>query len=129
VARFIPGTTVPNPTEGLRVANIPWLFGNAEIEVHRRNLLGARQETSLFYEASFTEEYFYAFEVSQHQDRKIPRSFTHTVGLEHRFYHTGLTLTAEVHNLTNENVMNQFNQPLPGRVFRVKMRYTRMGEG
>ncbi len=128
VGELIPGTTVPNPTEGLRVPNMPWLFGNAAIELHRRDLFGGDQETSLFYEASFTEEYFYAFEVSQHQDRKIPRSFTHTLGLEQRLYRTGITMTVEVQNFTNERTMNQFNQPLPGRVFRVKMRYTRLGE-
>lgn len=124
ILEFSPGTTVPNPTRGLRLPNLPWLFGHATLEAHAGDLLGRGQQSRAFYEGSFTEEYFYAFEVSQLQDRRIPRALIHTVGVEHQWLGTGLTISAEAQNVTGVRVLNQFNQPLPGRTFRTKVRYT-----
>lgn len=126
VRAFTPGTSVPNPTRGLRVPNLPWLFGHANLEAHRAHLFGRDNDSRLFYEAAYTEEYFYAFEVSRNQERRIPRSVTHTLGIEHRWDTRGVTMSAEVQNLTDARVPNQFNQPLPGRLLRLKVRYTRI---
>jgi hypothetical protein len=120
------GSSAPNPTYGLRLPNLPWLFGNAALEAHGADLIGRRQRSRLFLETSFTEEYFYAFEMSRNQERRLPRALTHTLGFEQQWLGPGLTLTAEVQNLSNAQVLNQFRQPLPGRTFRVKLRYTRI---
>lgn len=124
--RDTPGTTVPNPTHGLRIPNMPWLFGSMILEFHRTDLFGAMQRSRFFHELDYTEEYFYAFEMSQNQDRRIPRTLTHTVGIEHQWLERGLTLSAEIQNITDTPVMNQFNHPLPGRTARVSVRYTRV---
>ena len=129
VLTLTPGTTVPSPTHRLRLPNLPWLFGTATLELHGGGLLGVRQESRLFYEGSFTEEYFYGFELSRRQERRIPRAIVHTLGAEHRWLASGLTVSAEVQNLFDIPVFNQFNYPLPGRVFRAKLRYTRIGRG
>lgn len=128
VQAFRPGTTQPNPTRGLRLPNLPWLFGHGTVEVHGGDLVGPRQQSRVFYEASFAEEYFYAFEVSRQQQRRIPRALTHTMGLEHQWLDRGLTVSAEVQNLTDARVLNQLNHPLPGRILRVKLRYTWIGD-
>jgi outer membrane receptor protein involved in Fe transport len=124
VERLTPGTQVTNPTYQLRLPHLPWLFGGATVDLHTADLLGAKQQSRVFYEASYTEEYFYAFELSRRQERRIPRALTHTVGLEQQWFRSGITLSAELQNLTDERVLNQFNQPLPGRSFRIKARYT-----
>ncbi|MEM0962369.1 MAG: TonB-dependent receptor [Bacteroidota bacterium] len=122
-----PGTSTPNPTNGLRIPNLPYLFGGLQAEGYRDGLLGRRSRAKVFYEGQYTGEYFYAFEVSQRQERRIPRAITHTVGAEVAWLDTGLTLSAEVQNLTDATVLNQFNLPLPGRVARLKLRYTLVG--
>jgi outer membrane receptor protein involved in Fe transport len=129
VLRHEPGTAAPNPTRGLRVPNLPWLFGTALVEAHAMDLFGRRQQSRLFYEGSLTEEYFYAFEVSRRQERRIPRALTHTLGVEQRWLGRGLTLSAEVQNLFDARVLNQFNHPLPGRTIRVKLRHSWIGSG
>jgi vitamin B12 transporter len=120
-----PGTIVRSPTYGLRLPNMPWLFGAGLIEMRAEDLIGNDTRSRVFAEGSFTGEYFYAFELSQRQERRIPRSMTLGIGLEHAWTRTGLTLSAEVQNLTDATVLNQFNFPLPGRTFRLKLRYTR----
>jgi len=126
--RRSPGTSVANPTFDLRLPNMPWLFGNAVLEAERMGVFGRNSSTRAFAEASFTEEYFFAFELSRRQERRIPRALTLGLGLTHRLHGPGLTMTAEVQNLTDARVLNLFNQPLPGRQFRVKLRYTAVGD-
>ncbi|MEM9998814.1 MAG: TonB-dependent receptor [Bacteroidota bacterium] len=123
-----PGTAAPNPTEGLRLPNLPYLYGGLSTEAYRDDLLGRDTRAKVFHEAYFTEEYFYAFEFSERQSRRIPRALTHTVGLEVAWLKTGLTLSAEVQNATDERVLNLFNQPLPGRSARFRVRYTLVGD-
>ena len=37
---YEPASTVPNPTKGKRMPNIPYLMANAGVEFHRENLFG-----------------------------------------------------------------------------------------
>lgn len=122
-----PGTSVPNPTHDLRIPNLPYLYGGLSAEVYRNDFFGKDSRAKLFYEGLFTEEYFFAFEVSQRQERRIPRALTHTLGVEAAWLKQGITVSAEVQNLTDANIFNLFNQPLPGRAIRLKLRYTLIG--
>lgn len=124
VREHMAASTLPNPTRDKRMPNIPWLMGNAGLEFHRENLFGgAGQNTRLFADASFTEEYLYDFEVTSLQQRRIPRSLTFDLGLEHSFLNQRLFLSANVRNLTDAKVLSEFNRPLPGRNFALKVRY------
>jgi len=122
-----PGTSVPNPTYDLRIPNLPYLYGGLSAEVYRNDLFSKGSRAKLFYESLFTEEYFFAFEVSQRQERRIPRALTHNVGGEIAWLNQGITISAEVQNLTDADILNLFNQPLPGRALRLKLRYTLIG--
>lgn len=122
-----PGTSVPSATYGLRIPNLPYLFGGLQTEVYRNGLVGRNSRAKAFYEAQFTGEYYYAFEVSSRQERRIPRTLTHTIGAEAAWLDSGITVSAEVQNLADATVLNQFNFPLPGRTFRLKLRYTLVG--
>ena len=98
-------------------------MGNAGLEFHRENLFGGRgQNTRLFSDLSFVEEYLYDFEMAADQ-RRIPRSTTVDLGLEHSFFNNSLFLSAKIKNLTDARVLSEFNRPLPGRSFGVKVRY------
>jgi outer membrane receptor protein involved in Fe transport len=124
VRETVPGTNVANPTKDLRIPNVPYLMGNFGAELHRENLFGGKgQNTRLLYDASYIHEYFYDFEVSKYQERKIPTSFTMDAALEHSFMDNRLTLTLRVKNLTDRHVVSEFNRPLPGRYVGFKVRY------
>lgn len=124
VREFTPGTNVPNPTEGLRIPNVPYLMSNFGAEFHKENLFGGKgQNTRLLLDASYIHEYFYDFEVSKYQERKIPTSFTMDAALEHSFMDNRLTLTLRAKNLTDRHVVSELNRPLPGRYIGFKIRY------
>ena len=120
---YEPASTVPNPTKNKRMPNIPYLMANAGIEFHRENLLGGNgQNTRLFADVAFVEEYFYDFEMTQLQKRRIPRSTTIDIGFEHSFLNKKLFISGKLRNITDEKTLSEFNRPLPGINGGVKIR-------
>ena len=112
---YEPASTVPNPTKYKRMPNIPYLMANAGMEFHRENLFGGSgQNTRLFADVAFVEEYFYDFELTQLQKRRIPRSTTIDIGFEHSFLNNKLFISGKLRNVTNEKTLSEFNRPLPG---------------
>ena len=118
------GSSAQNPTYGKRMPNIPYMLANFGAELHRENLFGGNhQNTRFLADAQYVHEYFYDFEMSKFQDRKIPTSFTIDLGIEHSFMNDRWTFTFKVKNLTDRTIFSDLNRPLPGRNFAFKVRY------
>lgn len=115
---------LPNPTKGKRMPNIPYFMGNAGLEFHKENLFGGKeQNTRVFTDASYIEEYFYDFEMTKNSQRRIPQSLTFDLGFEHSLMGNRLFFSGKIKNITNRSLLSEFNRPLPGRSFGVKVRY------
>lgn len=124
VRRYEPSSEVPNPTRGLRMPNIPYFMANAGLEYHKEDLFGAKNtNTRLFGDASFVEEYFYDFEQSPHQMRRIPRSLRFDLGLEYSILNGALIFSGKLGNITNAKLFSEYNYPMPGRTFSLRLRY------
>lgn len=124
VRKTIPGTEVENPTRNKRIPNVPYLLTNFGAELHKENLFGGSgQNTRLLFDASYIHQYFYDFEVSKYQERKIPTSMTMDAALEHSFCNDRWTITFKVKNLTDRRIVSELNRPLPGRYIGIKVRY------
>lgn len=122
--RLIPSTNVANPTYLKRMPNIPYFLANAGLELHKENLFGGEGYNSrLMLDASYVHQYYYDFEVSQYQERKIPTALRLDLGLEQSLRNNQWTITFKVKNLTNQRQMSELNRPLPGINFSVKLRY------
>lgn len=122
--KYEENSTIPNPTKGMRMPNIPFFMANAGVEFHKENLFGGRgQNTRLFADLSFIDEYFYDFEITENEKRRIPRSTTLDLSFEHSFMNQRLFISGKVKNVTDAKVLSEFNCPLPGRSFGVKLRY------
>lgn len=120
---YEPASTIPNPTKDKRMPNIPYLMGNIGMEFHRENLFGGSgQNTRLFLDYAFVEEYFYDFEMTQLNKRRIPRSTTFDLGFEHSFLNNKLFISGKIRNLTDQKVLTEFNRPLPGINGGIKLR-------
>ena len=120
---YEPASTVPNPTKNKRMPNIPYLMGNMGLEFHRENLFGGLgQNTRIFLDYAFVEEYYYDFEMTQLDKRRIPRSITFDLGFEHSFLNNKLFISGKIRNLTDQKVLTEFNRPLPGINGGVKLR-------
>lgn len=124
IRKYEQNTTVANPTKGSRMPNIPYLMANAGLEFHKENLFGGRgMNTRIFTDASFVEEYLYDFEQSQFQQHRIPRTFSCSMGFEQSFGNGRYFIMGKVSNLTDARMISEFNRPLPGRSFTVRLRY------
>ncbi|MDO4230192.1 MAG: TonB-dependent receptor [Capnocytophaga sp.] len=121
---YEPNSTIPNQTKGKRLPNIPYYLSNVGLEFHKENLFGGKeQNTRILLDYSFIEGYWYDFEVSRFQERRIPRSLVTNFGIEHEFKDGKIVISFRINNLTDENVISEFNRPLPGRNFGLKLRY------
>jgi len=124
VREYRAGSTDTNWTKGDRIPNIPYLYANAGFELHKENLFGGKGQNSRFFaDCSFVEEYFYDFEQSRYQERRIPSSFTINAGLVHSLFNQSLTFSIQANNITNKQIYSEFNRPLPGQNFGMKVRY------
>lgn len=118
------GSSVKNPTYNKRMPNIPYLMANGGFELHAHNLFGVRGTNArLFFDCTFIEEYFYDFEQSMYQERRIPRSLIFNGGVEYKLFKENVIIGFQVNNITNQTVLSEFNRPLPGRNFSLKLRY------
>lgn len=127
INRFIPGTSVPNPTYKLIIPNTPQFFSNWNVEYTKEGWLGKQSRLKLLYEGSFTQKYNYGFNISVYDNFVIPSFITHTFSIEQSFKDRRYIVAAEANNITDVTVINNFNQPLPGRTFRIKFRYLLLG--
>ena len=104
--------------------NIPYFIANAGLEFHKENLFGGKdQNTRFFADMAFVEEYLYDFEITDDVKRRIPRNTTIDLGFEHSFLYQRLFISGKIKNVTDAKVLSEFNQPLPGRSFGIKLRY------
>ena len=124
VMDYRPGTKIPNPTKEMRVPNIPYFYYNFGVELHKEDLFGPGQFAKIFWEGNYVEEFFYAWEMTKRQKRRIPSCFQQMLGLEYSFFDNGVILSAEIHNLADIGVLDIFNFPRPGRTFHVSLRYS-----
>ena len=124
VRKCAQGSNIPNETKGKRMPNIPYFMANAGLEFHKENFFGGRgQNTRLFVDMAFVDEYLYDFEITENDKRRIPRSTTFDLSFEQSFMHQRLFLSGKIKNVTDAKVLSEFNCPLPGRSFGVKIRY------
>lgn len=127
--QYIPGSqNVKNPTYKEDIPNIPQLFANLNLELHKENLLLSKSKTRFMYDLSYTKEYDYGFALSKYDRFVIPSFLTHTISIEQSFLKDKYTLTLEANNITNQKVINNYNQPLAGRTFRIKLRCLLLGK-
>ena len=123
VRKYETNSSVPNPTKDKRMPNIPYLMSNMGLEFHQENLFGGTgQNTRIFLDYAFVEEYYYDFEMTKRDKRRIPRSTTFDLGFEHSFLNNKLFISGKIRNLTNQKVFTEFNKPLPGINGGVKLR-------
>ena len=115
--------SVPNPSYNFQIPNVATQYANIGLEYKTLGLFRPDSMLKLFWETSWVDQYFYGFEMSVHQDRKIEEQLTHTAGFEYSFLEDAAILGFEVSNLTDEKVSDVFNYPLMGRTFNLNLRY------
>ncbi len=113
-----------NPTYNFDIPNVAKQYANFGLEYKTLGVLRSDSMLKLFWETNWADEYFYGFEMSRHQDRKIDAQTSHTAGFEYTFNDDKYIVGFEVRNLADEKITDVFNYPLMGRTYHLNMRYT-----
>ena len=106
-----------------RIPNMPYCFGNAEIDLHQRNLLCKKSLSEIFLNLEYTHEFSYTWVANENSTLVIPERWNLDAGIRQSFadrYH----ISFEVHNLLDKEQWSEFRYPLPGRTYHLKLRYT-----
>ncbi len=115
--------STPSPTYNHDIPNVPKQYGNLGLEYKTLGLFRSDALFKLFWESNWADEYYYGWELSRYQDRKIESQFTHTAGFEYSFKDDSYIVSFEVRNVTDEDITDVFNYPLMGRTYHLNLRY------
>lgn len=122
--KYQPGTNnVPNPTYDHDLPNIPSQFANLGIDYKTLGLFRADDMFKVFYEGSWVDEFYYGWELSKNQDRKVDAQTTHNIGFEYSFNDDMYIFGFEVRNVTDEYIYDLYNYPLSGRAYYFNARF------
>lgn len=123
--KFLAGTaSTPNPTYGLDVPNVANRFGNIGAEFKTLGLFRDDSLLKIFWETSWADDYYYGWELSKNQSRKIDAQLSHTTGFEYSFLDDEVIVGFEIRNVTDEKISDVFNYPLMGRTYHLNFRYS-----
>lgn len=123
--KIVGGTvSTSNPTYDLDLPNVPRQYGNIGLEYKMLGLVMPDSLFKVFWETNWCDEYYYGWEMSVNQDRKIDEQITHTAGCEYSFNDDRFIIGFEVRNLADEVVTDVFNYPLMGRTYHLNVRYS-----
>lgn len=119
--------SIENTTYNKPIPNIPRFFYNYGLEYHTEGLLGKDELFRAYIDGSYMGNFNWNFQLSKRADERkkweIPASHTLTIGVQQSFWKNRISLAAEIENIFDNEVFMEFKRPLPGRVFKVKLRF------
>lgn len=124
-----------------RIANMPFYYGNISASYNIKELLKLSTDLSFFWDYSYVHQYYLDYIEKQFEpdgflglfgnskintSRIIPNQHTHNLGFIYArdFSKQSVSLSAELKNVFDEDIYNEFKMQSPGRHFRVKITYS-----
>jgi outer membrane cobalamin receptor len=108
-----------------RIPNMPYLFGNGDINLFFPGVGGKGNNLSVGYNVLFIYEYYLRWpsqgtSVSKYS---IPTQLSHDMNVTYALHNGRYNLSLECRNLTDSNLYDNFSLQKPGRNLSVKFRY------
>lgn len=111
-----------NSYYGHQVANEPFFTMNANMQYNFLNVFQKESLLSTYYNAGYVGEYFTARGMAEWS--KTPTQISHDLGLSYRFPSKKLVASADLKNIFNAEVYDNFQIQKPGRGIYFKLNYT-----
>nr|WP_314696863.1 TonB-dependent receptor plug domain-containing protein [uncultured Prevotella sp.] len=105
-----------------RIPNMPYLFGNVGVRLHKDGLLSKSSSSAFASTFGFTKAFSYNWEVSNHNTMLIPARYCWDVAVHHSF-NKRCQLSFEIRNILNRENWAEFRYPMERRTFHLKMKY------
>ncbi len=108
-----------------RIANIPYLFGNARIGGRFNSVIAPEDQFTISWGSYYVHEYpLTSFVEGNPEDRDIiPEQFSHNLQLGYSFDQGKYNLSLLARNITDARIYDNFEIQQPGRAFYIKLRY------
>ena len=105
-----------------RIPNMPYLFGNVGVRLHKDGLLSKSSSSAFASTFGFTKAFSYNWEASKHNTMLIPARYCWDVAVHHSF-NKRCQLSFEIRNILNRENWAEFRYPMARRTFHLKMKY------
>ena len=105
-----------------RIPNMPYLFGNVGVRLHKDGLLSKSSSSAFASTFGFTKAFSYSWEASKHNTMLIPARYCWDVAVHHSF-NKRCQLSFEIRNILNRENWAEFRYPMERRTFHLKMKY------
>lgn len=105
-----------------RIPNMPYLFGNVGVRLHKDGLLSKSSSSAFASTFGFTKAFSYNWEASNHNTMLIPARYCWDVAVHHSF-NKHCQLSFEIRNILNRENWAEFRYPMERRTFHLKMKY------
>ncbi len=108
-----------------RIANIPYLFGNARIGGAFENILAKKDQLNISWSTYYVHDYpLTSFVEGNPEDRDIiPEQISHNLALGYSFDDGRYNVSVLARNITDAKIYDNFEIQQPGRAFYIKLRY------
>lgn len=115
-------------TYNQQLANRPWLYGNAELTLSQRDLLGKNTRVQVSWSYQYIHWYYLSWENLGSFSSKdyIPAQNIHSAVATYSWNNDKYNFSLEARNLTNELCYDNFRLQKPGRAFYAKFRISIM---
>lgn len=105
-----------------RIPNMPYLFGNVGVRLHKDGLLSKFSSSAFVSTFGFTKAFSYNWKASKHNTMLIPARYCWDVAVHHSF-NKRCQLSFEIRNILNRENWAEFRYPMERRTFHLKMKY------
>lgn len=105
-----------------RIPNMPYLFGNVGVRLHKDGLLSKSSSSAFASTFGFTKAFSYNWEASNHNTMLIPARYCWDVAAHHSF-NKHCQLSFEIRNILNRENWAEFRYPMERRTFHLKIKY------
>ena len=110
---------------GVRLPNIPYLFGNGDISLFLKNFLKKGNLFTVSYFSNYVHEFPLRWENEGRRESKdwVPTQFSHDIQVGYSMENGRYNVSLECRNITDERLYDNFSLQKPGRAFYAKVRY------
>lgn len=115
-------------TYGEQLPNRPWIYGNANLTLAKRDLVGKDTRIQFSYLYQYTHWFYLTWAKlgSPSSLNFVPTQTIHTIVLAYSWKRDVYNISFEARNLTDERAYDNFRLQKPGRAFYVKLRFSIM---
>lgn len=105
-----------------RVPNLPYFFANADASYNFKGIFAKKDQLSLSYNLLYTDEFYLTWQ-SEGAKNTVPSQLSHDVNLTYQTSNKKISISAEVKNLTDQLLYDNYSLQKAGRAFYAKLSY------